>query len=507
MRVSKHVVRGLLAVACVGIGASSAFGQVPAGRFDGEEIRLSGLGVLRVTPRGVIDELPGIPRACNAVASHTDANFEGGSFVVQAGFAQGEMFAATYTVPAGEWPIKHNMTEVIVATSSTVVPTVTQWSLLFYEGEPGTGTLVATYSSDGDLLPHIQIPAGTAGVNLQFLIDPNDPEQIVLNNNGSNKFTVAFRIDRHNTPPSNPCLNSPDPRRNAFPVTDVSGLSQGSATWLFGLNCGSFGCPPNGGWVRFSQLVTACRPTGDWVSRTTWSSVNCQPGVGACCLPSGACEIRTVNDCQAAGGTFAGDGTSCAGRNCPAANGACCFQSGFCLQLTEANCVGAGGSWAGANTACGNGNTCPTGACCLPNGTCITGTTLATCTEQGGTFRGVGTSCAGANCPQPQGACCFNTGFCIQLTQAECAGAGGSWSGAQTTCADSNGNGQADICESPCAADFNGDGFLDFFDFDEFVVCFEGGSCPPGKSADFNQDGFADFFDYDEFIGAFETGC
>jgi hypothetical protein len=58
-----------------------------------------------------------------------------------------------------------------------------------------------------------------------------------------------------------------------------------------------------------------------------------------------------------------------------------------------------------------------------------------------------------------------------------------------------------------CGADFNSDGFVDFFDFDDFVACFEGSACPPGASADFNQDGFADFFDFDDFVLAFETGC
>ncbi len=58
-----------------------------------------------------------------------------------------------------------------------------------------------------------------------------------------------------------------------------------------------------------------------------------------------------------------------------------------------------------------------------------------------------------------------------------------------------------------CPADFNGDGFVDFFDFDDFVTCFEGVACPPGQSADFNDDGFVDFFDYDDFIAAFEAGC
>ena len=58
-----------------------------------------------------------------------------------------------------------------------------------------------------------------------------------------------------------------------------------------------------------------------------------------------------------------------------------------------------------------------------------------------------------------------------------------------------------------CSADFNGDGFVDFFDYDAFVGCFESGACPPGASADFNADGFVDFFDYDAFVIAFEAGC
>lgn len=54
-----------------------------------------------------------------------------------------------------------------------------------------------------------------------------------------------------------------------------------------------------------------------------------------------------------------------------------------------------------------------------------------------------------------------------------------------------------------CNADFNGDGFLDFTDFDDFVGAFEAGT----GSADFNGDGFLDFTDFDDFVGAFEAGC
>ncbi|XVJ60786.1 MAG: hypothetical protein HEQ23_15915 [Tepidisphaera sp.] len=58
-----------------------------------------------------------------------------------------------------------------------------------------------------------------------------------------------------------------------------------------------------------------------------------------------------------------------------------------------------------------------------------------------------------------------------------------------------------------CPADFNEDGFLDFFDYDDYVNCFENGVCPPGQDADFNGDGFVDFFDYDAYVAAFERGC
>ncbi|MEK6703853.1 MAG: hypothetical protein AABZ53_16460 [Planctomycetota bacterium] len=58
-----------------------------------------------------------------------------------------------------------------------------------------------------------------------------------------------------------------------------------------------------------------------------------------------------------------------------------------------------------------------------------------------------------------------------------------------------------------CPADFDGDATVDFFDYDAFVRCFEGGACPPGKTADFDSDGTVDFFDYDAFVVAFETPC
>jgi len=39
---------------------------------------------------------------------------------------------------------------------------------------------------------------------------------------------------------------------------------------------------------------------------------------GACCLPSGACTVVIGSSCEAAGGEYFGDGTSCSVVNCAA---------------------------------------------------------------------------------------------------------------------------------------------------------------------------------------------
>jgi len=55
----------------------------------------------------------------------------------------------------------------------------------------------------------------------------------------------------------------------------------------------------------------------------------------------------------------------------------------------------------------------------------------------------------------------------------------------------------------PCSADFNGDGFITFEDFDAFVSSFESGLA----TSDTNGDGCLDFTDFDDFVTALEAGC
>lgn len=100
----------------------------------------------------------------------------------------------------------------IFATSNATVETTTHWSFLVWEGTPQGGTLVADFSSDDIILPHLVIPPGTNGVNVQVSVDPNDPEQIVITDNGSHTFTIGYRIDQHNNQVDNPCLSPPHRR-------------------------------------------------------------------------------------------------------------------------------------------------------------------------------------------------------------------------------------------------------------------------------------------------------
>jgi hypothetical protein len=66
-----------------------------------------------------------------------------------------------------------------------------------------------------------------------------------------------------------------------------------------------------------------------------------------------------------------------------------------------------------------------------------------------------------------------------------------------------DGSNPASFPGGPGSVDVNGDLFIDFFDYGDFVTAFETGT----SLGDFNADGFIDFFDYDGFVTAFETGC
>ncbi len=489
-------------------GRSATEIPIRLGRVPRLVVTLSGRILLDETGHYLVDgEAPGVPSGGErgpgcpvTVSSHTNSNFQSLNGNVQAGFAESEIAAASYVVPAGSFPIKFESAEAIFATSNATVQTTTQWSIILYDGPPGSGSIVYQESSMEGILPPIILGPGTAGVNVQVVIDPSDPEQVFFfNNGGTNTISVGYRIDDHNNQTGNPCTVAPPSASNAFPTTDI-GLAQPSGNWLFGLNCGILGCPPSGGWSTFQNLNILCRPSGDWIMRMSWSPVNCSPGTGACCLPNGTCDIRSQGDCTLAGGTYQGDDTTCGGVNCPPPTGACCFGTS-CVNLTEADCAQAQGTWLGAGSACAQGNSCPIGACCLPSGMCEI-LDAAACSAAGGIFRGVGSTCATADCPQPSGACCLASGGCIMLTQADCAVIPGSaWAGAGTTCA----NG------CTCDADWDQNSQVNSNDISAFLSDWLASIQDGTLVADFDGSGTVNSNDISAFLSAWLTavaeGC
>lgn len=89
------------------------------------------------------------------VSAHTDADFGGGQYTVQAGFAEQEVAAASWTLDPAVFPIRLDVAEMIFATSNTNVTTTTEWTFFVWSGTPASGNVVAQYSSDGKFAaPH-----------------------------------------------------------------------------------------------------------------------------------------------------------------------------------------------------------------------------------------------------------------------------------------------------------------------------------------------------------------
>jgi hypothetical protein len=277
---------------------------------------------------------------CPATILHSQDVFAGGTFTLQGGFAEGEIAAASYTLPGSLFPIQINLMEIIVGQQNATVQTTTHWSILVYDGfptDPQPSGFPIEYSSDDVILPHIVMNPGTRATNVQVSVDPNDPDQIFIfnpNNLAQKTFTIGLRIDQHHNQTANPCFTAPPANENAFPATDntvigcnsgYAQLNQPTQNWLYAVNCGPNGCPPNGGWTRFSSLqtdqnifgicITGCRPRGDWLIRVTYDPVNCPPPEGACCFGTQGCFLAPQAACQGAGGSWKGPGSVCGTRD------------------------------------------------------------------------------------------------------------------------------------------------------------------------------------------------
>jgi hypothetical protein len=339
-----------------GSAASLSAPALAAGTGDERVVEIPTLHRLRADTSGRVYEtpidgvlLPGGPGTtgpytqrdgCPQVSSHTTTSFEGGTYAVQAGFAENEAAVVSYTLSRGNFPARLALMEFILAQQNATVTTTTQYLIQVWNGNPNTGQLIGEFESDpsGFPLPQLVMAPGTRGTNVQVSVDPSDPEQIILTGDDPitpNTFSIGIRILQHNDQTGDGCSVAPPANRNAFPVTDNTSaacgigyaqLQQPNRNWLNAINCGPLGCPPGGGWARFTDLapdsnilgicLPGCRPRGDWVIRATWDPVNC-PGVpGACCFGTTGCvAVLDAAACADAGGTFLGAGLTCEDAN------------------------------------------------------------------------------------------------------------------------------------------------------------------------------------------------
>lgn len=247
-------------------------------------------GVVRATPPPVVIDTPCV----QAAKTYSTFDFtSGGLAIVQAGMAQTEMEAASYVLTAADFPVRLDAAQSVWGTQNATVTTTTQWSLFVWEGLPSTGTVIISVQSDGISIPHLVLPPGTNAsvVEVDFL--PDAPDNIIIPDNGTHTFSIGFRIDHHNQQTGNPCTVAPPSCCNAFPTVDTGGLQFSPNNWLYGVNCGAFGCPANGGWATFAALPAFCRPSGDWNLRAVYL-----PSYATAEVPGITCNDGIDNDCD-----------------------------------------------------------------------------------------------------------------------------------------------------------------------------------------------------------------
>ncbi|MBI1189118.1 MAG: hypothetical protein GC200_00330 [Tepidisphaera sp.] len=440
---------------------------------------------------------------CPVVATHTDASFTGGTYTLQGGFAQGEVAVSSYTLPAAYFPARFVTAEFIIGQQNATVTTTTDWSILIWDGLPNASAPIAEYSSqDGTGLSPVIMGPGTRATNVQVSVDTNDPDQIFFfNPNGdpTHTFSIGFRIDHHNAQTADPCFTAPPANLNAFPATDntvvgcgsgYAALSAPTENWLMALNCGSLGCPPNGGWTRFSTLqtdqnlagfcITGCRPRGDWVMRATIDPVTCPPPTGACCFGTSGCFTSDMATCMGAGGTWKGPGTVCGNPS--------------------------GGVFPGCTAATNH----PPVANAGPDQTINLnpGQTQATVSVDGSASQDPDAGDLIASYRWNEGIRIIQDGpaFCqttlpaglhtLTLTVTDSFGATGTDTVVINVVPASN----------PCDPDYNQDGANDQGDIDYLINVIAGGPNPTGRDSDFNQDGASDQGDIDALINVIAGG-
>jgi len=202
---------------------------------------------------------------------------------------------------------------------------------------------------------------------------------------------------------------------------------------------------------------------------------------GACCVGS-TCSTVTAAACATAGGTYNGDGSSCAGNPCGGGGGCDAGWTADCQGTCFPDYVF--DAWIG-DTYCDDGAYIPADYGCTE---CPAGIAMwLNCTE----FQCDGGDCTGCDGGgDPMGACCFGAD-CFELIETECIANSGEWQGPDTTCATSS-------CAAPCPSDTDGSGTVDVSDI-LYIVGAWGSS---DAAADVNGDGIVNVSDVLEVVSA-----
>ncbi|MCP3905825.1 MAG: hypothetical protein GY715_19545 [Planctomycetes bacterium] len=120
---------------------------------------------------------------------------------------------------------------------------------------------------------------------------------------------------------------------------------------------------------------------------------------GACCISSSCAADTTVSDCDAAGGVFQGDGSTCSPNPCVSGSGGCCIEC-TCFETSPTNCASLGGTYAGNGSPCTTQFCAPCGACCFGDQSCNNVDTEQDCSAAGGAWQGMFSSCGSVTCPE-----------------------------------------------------------------------------------------------------------
>jgi hypothetical protein len=231
-------------------------------------------------------------------------------------------------------------------------------------------------------------------------------------------------------------------RGNYVPVYFFSGYAYAPGTKIeLTINPTEPPPPPFAGWANCDTppvpASAGCLGAMGILQDGTFCEPNSNPD-GACCFGGGVCQILSMDECDAAGGTWDGSPVCADPNPCPVI-WACCTHNETtgaetCQMLTTGDCSIQDGIWHSGQTCGLGGFTCPLiRACCIDQFCTLTTQDECTNTYQGTWLSGAFSCLTPANPCLYSRACCFGPD-CQLLTEPDCVAQGGVWMQNEEAC-------------------------------------------------------------------------